>query len=340
MKIVFLDYESNIVQDFSEAEDLLEKNGHDIIYASAHTEKEMEEAAKDADAIICIGINPISGDLIRKFKKCRVIVRYGIGFDSVDIKAAGECGIIVCNIPGFCIEDVATHTMSMLLSCLRELPLLDRQVKEGNWDNIVQEPIHRLSRMTVGFVGFGRIARKVAEYLEPWDCRLVVYDPYLPNENVLAAGASPADLKTVCQSADIISVHTPQTEETYHLIDKEQFSWMKDGVIVLNMARGGIICETALTEALQRGKVRFAGLDVLESNPQTEKSAEILSCKNVILTPHRAASSIESQRELKRDIAISILTAFDNQHPYNMVNKAYFKERDFVQKDGKGEYNV
>jgi D-3-phosphoglycerate dehydrogenase len=321
MKVVFLDYVEEIVQDFSSGEALFRENGIDLVYASCKTEEEMIQQGADADGILYIGINQLTRNVITHLNNCKVIVRYGVGYDAVDINAATEMGIAVCNIPNYCTEDVATHTIALMLDCLRSVTLRNNIVKQGNWDNIPHILTHRLSALTVGLVGFGRISRQVASYLRGFACTLLSCDPYLPDSVFLESGIKRVDMEELYRRSDIISLHLPLNDTTFHMIDKEKFDLMKDGVIIINTARGPLINEEDLVCALENGKVGSSGLDVIECNPQFQPDAPILSFDNVTLTPHIAFDSVESSALQKRLFSESAISVLGGELPDNVVNK-------------------
>lgn len=334
MKVVFLDYVAEIIQDFSFGEALLRKNGIDLVYAACKTEDEMIRQGHDADGILYIGINKLTRRVIEQLVNCKVIVRYGIGYDAVDIDAATDMGIAVCNIPHYCTEEVATHAIALMLDCLRSVTSLSNKVKQGNWDNIPHEVTHRLSTLTVGLAGFGNIPRQVAKSLRGFDCKLISYDPFQADSVFREYGVERVTLDELCRRSDILSVHVPLDENTYHLFNRDTFDLMKNGVILINTSRGPLINEADLVDALGSGKVRAAGLDVTESDPQKEPNARILRFDHVTLTPHTAFDSVESSALLKQLFCESAIQVLGGALPNNVVNKDSLINRK-IKNDGK-----
>lgn len=321
MKYVCLDQYSLPGADFSIEEKILQKYGIECVIANARTDEEIIAVAKDADAIGTV-YNQITPELMDQLPQCRIFVRYGIGFDNINVPAATERGIVVCNLPRYCLKDVATHTIALLLDICRKTTYLDKSVRQGNWSGNAGWPIHRIDDLTVGLVGFGNIARQTRKYLSGFDCKVIAYDPFLPQEVFAAANAEKVELDELFAKADVISVHLPLNEGTRHLINKESLSKMKDGVIIINTARGPIICQDDLLEALKSGKVRAAGCDVFEKEPLTDLNDEIFGLNNLIINPHSAFNSCEAEIEQHESVAQSVVEVLVNKVvPYNAVNK-------------------
>lgn len=321
MKYVCLDQYSLPGADFTIEAKILEKYGIECVIANARTDEEIIEVAKDADAIGTV-YNQITPELMDKLPKCRVFVRYGIGYDNINVPAATERGIIACNLPTYCLKDVATHTIALLMDICRKTTYLDKSVRRGNWSGNAGWPIHRIDDLTIGLVGFGNIARQTRKYLGGFDCKVIAYDPFLPEEVFAANNAEKVELDELYARADVVSVHLPLNDATHHLIDKNSIAKMKDGVIILNTARGPIICQDDLVEALKSGKVRAAGCDVFEKEPLTDLSNEIFALDNLIINPHSAFNSYEAEIEQHQCVAKSVVDVLvDKIIPYNAVNK-------------------
>lgn len=328
MKVVFLDYNEEIIQDFSSEEALFQENGIELVRASCPTEDEMIKQGQNADGILYIGyvgISKLTRRVIEQLKKCRVIVRYGIGYDGVDVDAATDMGIAVCNVTDYCTEEVATHAIALMLDGLRSVTLLSNKVKQGNWDNIPQIETHTLSSLTVGLAGFGSIPRQVARLLQGFSCNLISYDPFVPDDVFKEHGVEPVPLDELCRRSDILSVHVPLNEDTYHLFDKEKFDLMKNGVIVINTSRAPVISEADMVKALEAGKIKAAGLDVIESDPQKNPDARILNFDNVTLTPHTAFYSEQSSTLLKKLFCESAIQVLKGNLPNNVINRDKLK---------------
>ena len=320
-KFVILDSQELAGSDFNIEKNLLEEQGVQCIVAECKTEEEILVIAKDADGIGLVYVD-MNRELINKLENCKVIVRYGIGYDTIDVEAATEKGIAVCNLPDYCQPDVATHTMALILDLCRKVTLLDRFCREGNWNSNYGYPINRVSSLTLGLVGFGSIARLFVKYMSGFNMNVIAYDPFLPKSFFDELNVKSVTLDELYAQADIISVHTPLTKETKHLINKETILKMKDGVLIVNTARGPIININDLLEALKTGKVKGAGLDVVEIEPVLDSNSEIYKYENLIINPHSAYNSKEASYDQHQKVAFSAINVLvKNEIPYNAVNK-------------------
>ena len=242
---------------------------HKILFQTANcrTDEEVIEKCKSADGIITIYAD-VNAKVIAKLEKCKVIVRFGIGYDNIDVQAATNKRIFVCNVPDFCIEEVAAHTMALILGIQRKITLYDAAVRKGEWGNLYTGyPLRRLSNQTLGLIGFGNTARETARYAAPFGFKIVAYDPYAPGTAFEEHRVRKVDMDELLSISDIVSIHIPLNENTRHLINKELISRMKDNVVVINTSRGPIIAQDDLIDALKSRKILAAGLDVFESEP-------------------------------------------------------------------------
>jgi D-3-phosphoglycerate dehydrogenase len=261
------------------------------------TENEVIAAARRADGLL-VQYAPISRRVIEELEKCRVIARYGIGVDMIDLEAASERGIVVVNVPDYCIEEVSDHTVSLILACARKLPRLEAAVRKGNWDFSVAEPVFRMKDCTVGLVGLGKIAGRVAEKLKGFGCRLLAYDPYQTEAEAAKLDVRLTDLPQLLELADVVSLHAPLTPETRLMIGESALQRMKSTAYLINTSRGSLVDEAALAAALREGRIAGAGLDVLEKEPATPGNP-LLGLENVLITPHAAFYSAESLQDLQ-----------------------------------------
>ena len=283
-KVVITDYWYETL-DMEKAE-LAKLEGVELSANQCKDEDALVELVQDADAVI-VQFAPITKKVIDAMKKCKLIVRYAIGVDNIDLAAATSKGIYVANVPDYGIDEVSNHAITLLLALSKKIIPLAASVKEGKWDYTVSKPLYRVSGKTLGLVGFGRIPIMVAKKMSGFGVKILCYDPYV-NENVPKEyGVTPVELDILLQNSDYISVHCPLNDQTRHMLSRKQFDKMKSGAIVINTARGGIIDETALIEALQRGRIAAAGLDVTEKEPIPQDSP-LLYMDNVIITPHNA----------------------------------------------------
>ncbi len=290
-----------------------------LVQSPGMTEGDIIETARDADAVLT-SYARITGRVIASLEKCRVIARYGIGVDNVDIAAATRKGIMVTNVPDYCIEEVADHALALLLTCARKVAALDRTVRLGKWSFAESRPIYRLRGKTLGLVGFGKIARAMAERARALGLRLVVYDPHITGEVVSHYSARLVPLADLLQESDYVSIHTPLTAETRGLIGESELRLMKKEAYLINTSRGGVIDEEALYTALKEKWIAGAALDVLSD----EKSAHhnpLLRLDNVILTPHVGFYSEESMEELRRKAVGEVVSVLSGRVPRYLINK-------------------
>jgi D-3-phosphoglycerate dehydrogenase len=321
VKYVCLDQYSLPGADFTIEQKILNKYGIECVIANARTDEEIIAVAKDADAVGTV-YNQITPAIMDQLPKCRVFVRYGIGYDNINVPAATERGIVVCNLPRYCLRDVATHAIALLLDICRKTTYLDKTVRRGEWNGNAGWPIHRIDDLTIGLLGFGNIARQTRKYLSGFDCKVIAYDPFLPEDVFTAANAEKVEMDELFARADVISIHLPLNDATRHLINKDSIAKMKDGVIIINTARGPIVCQDDLVAALKSGKVCAAGCDVLEKEPLTDLTEEIFTLDNLIINPHSAFNSYEAEIEQHESVAQSVIEVLLNKVvPYNAVNK-------------------
>ena len=311
------DYEDHDIE-----EKILSSIGADLIKFQCKTEDDVIKYCKDADGLLN-QYAPITKRVIENLQKTKIIVRYGVGVDNIDVEAATKKGILVANVT-YDITDVADHAVSLILSLIRKIPWADRKVKKNIWDWKNMRPISRLKGKTVGIIGLGRIGRKVAQRLKGFEVKIIAYDPYASMEVFNKYGVKRVDFENLISEADIITIHTPLTNETRHMIGEKEFKSMKRNAIIVNTSRGGVVDEKALYKALKEKWVAGAGLDVMEKEPP-EKDNLILKLDNVIVTPHMAWYSENSFNEVRKIAAEEVARALTGRTPINLVNKNVFK---------------
>jgi D-3-phosphoglycerate dehydrogenase len=290
----------------------------DLELAPAADEQSLLQAAAEADALLnCYA--KLTADLIRALKRCRIIARYGIGVDTVSMSAASDAGIMVTNVPDYCIDEVSDHALALLLNLARGIGRATLATRSGEWDIGVVQPLYRLRGRTLAILGFGRIGRALADKARPLGLRIVAFDQYVPHDAIRAAGAEPLGLREALEQADLVSVHVPLTDETRHLISSQALSWMKPGAYIVNTSRGPVVDTSALIEALQAGRLAGAGLDVVDPEPPPPDHP-LRQIPNVLLTPHTAFYSEESQRELQRRAAEEVARVLRGEQPRSLVN--------------------
>ncbi|NPV43959.1 MAG: C-terminal binding protein [Firmicutes bacterium] len=297
-----------------------EMAGFDAEVEFIRDREEFIKVAAKADAVITAD-SKIDRSIIKNLVKCKIIVRQGIGFDNIDIKAAAEKNIIVCNVPDYCTDEVSDHTIALILSLVRKVPIYSGLVKNGIWDIKSVSPIRRLSTLVLGLAGFGKIAREVARKAKPFGFRIMAFDPYVSPQLAEECGVDLVNFEDLIKESDIISIHVPLSKETLHLFDKTKFNLMKPTAYIVNTGRGPLINEKDLYEALKNNRLAGAALDVLEQEPP-QKDNPLLALENVIVTPHAAFYSEESYIDLRRKAVQEVKRVLSNQPPLNQVNKS------------------
>ena len=280
--------------------------------------EELKETIKDYHALVVRSATKVTGEVINAAGKLKVIGRAGVGLDNVDLEAATNKGIIVMNTPAGNTISTAEHTMSMLLALSRNIPLADLSLKSGEWKRSKFMGVELYGK-TMGILGLGRIGTEVSKRAISFGMRIIAYDPFLSREIAEALGIELVELKELFKRSDYISVHAPLTDETRHIISDKELALMKNGVRLINCARGGIIDEEALLRALDAGKVAGAALDVFEKEPP-DFSSPLLKHKNVVVTPHLGASTKEAQVNVAIEICESVRDALLNQGIRNAAN--------------------
>ncbi|WP_339200151.1 C-terminal binding protein [Peribacillus sp. FSL P2-0133] len=316
-KILLTDYE---FEHLKYEEEIFQERGLEIefIKAQCKTEEEVMEQAKEVDAILN-QYAPISRRVIDSLENTKIISRYGVGVNTIDLNAAKEKGITVANVPDYGMEEVSNHALALLLSSARKVTLLNKEVKKGNWDFKVCVPIHRFNEQTVGVLGFGRIPRRFIEKVKPLGFKTAAYDPFVSASDMDAVGVQKMELDEIIAEADYLSIHVPLIDDTYHLINEERLKQMKRNAVIINTARGPIIDEKALSDALEKGVIAGAALDVTENEPVSTDSP-LLTMDNVIITPHSAWYSEEAMVELRQKAARNIVQVLNGEiTPYALT---------------------
>jgi D-3-phosphoglycerate dehydrogenase / 2-oxoglutarate reductase len=299
------------------ARDVVSRAGAELNLAPQPTPEAIVATAKEADALL-VTYAKITAEMIREMKRCRIISRFGIGVDNVDIGAATQAGIVVTKVPDYCIDEVSDHAMALLLSLVRKIPFSSARAHAGQWEMPAVAPIHRLRGTVLGLVGFGRIPQLVAPKAKAFGLRVVAFDPYVPQAVMDQAGVGRVEFAELVNTSDYISIHSPLLPETHHLFGAEVFRQMKPGALLVNTARGPVVDEAALARALDAGQLAGAALDVLETEPPV--NSPLLGRDNVILTPHTSFYSVESLEELQTKAAQEVVRVLSGEPPRNPVN--------------------
>ena len=300
----------------------------EIVRKSCLTEEALIETCRDADGILVRTAAPVTRNVISQLERCRIISRYGVGVDNVDIRAATEHGIMVANVPDYCVEEVSDQAAALLLGCARRVASRDADVRAGAWDVGAAEPLYRVAGKALGLVGYGKIARATHRKLAGFNfARTLVFDPFVDDDAIREAGGEKVELDALCAEADFISLHAPLSDATRHMIGREQLAVMKRTTVIVNTSRGGLIDTGALVEALSTGKIRGAGLDVYEEEPPP-KDHPLLTLRSVVLSDHVSWYSEESQLELQTKAAANVAQALRGERVANLLNPDVLDAKD------------
>ncbi len=281
---------------------------------------QLADLLHDADAVIVTSA-PIDAAVMASMPNCKVVVRYGVGVDTLDLDAATTNGIVCAHAPDFCMEEVGNHALLLMLAAVKKLVPLDRAIRDGGWRRGPLGPMQHLHGQTLGLVACGSIGQAFAKRAQSLSMRVIAYDPYIEPAAARAAGIDLVDsLDALLAQSDVVSVHTPLRLETRHLIDAHAFATMKPTAYLINTARGPIVDEAALVDALQRGEIAGAGLDVFEQEPVPADSP-LRAMDNVVLTPHSASYSDHAFRLLSRRVAQSAVHVLGGHWPRFVANR-------------------
>ncbi len=295
----------------------------EVIVAEIGNEKELLTFAPMVDGILTCW-KPVRGCVIAAAQKCQIIARYGIGLDNIDVETATENGIIVTNVPAYCVDEVSDHAMALLLACARKIPRFNSAVKSGTWDQNIGPQMYRLRGKTLGIIGFGHIAKAIMPKAKAFGLNVTVYSPRTSPELIKRHNAEKVSFQELLKMSDFITIHAPLTTETQHMFSYDEFRAMKPTAFLINTARGGIVDTAALTAALQNREIAGAGIDVLETEPP-ESDEELHTLDNVVITPHAAFVSEESIFELEVTAATSVAQVLTGQQPESIVNSSVLK---------------
>ncbi len=290
-------------------EETLAAAGARLRLGQARTAEAVLSFARDADLVMIQSVRPVLDRTVIGQLACRAIIRMGLGYDSVDVAAATGRGILVSNVVDWCNDEVADHTVALLMAGMRRVGSMDRMLHQGVWDRAPALEIVRLRGKTRGILGFGRIGQAVAERMAPFKMLMIACDPYLDPAAAAQLGVTLVSLDELLARSDVLTVHARLTPQTRHLLGSAEFAKMKPGAYLVNTARGPIIDEPALVEALASGRLGGASLDVMEVEPLPAGSL-LVGLKNTILTPHLASFSREASAQLYQmsaEIAASLL---------------------------------
>ena len=292
--------------------------GGDLIDAESLSWAEALKLCENAEAIM-LRRGEVTAEVIQGFRRCKILLRYGVGVDNIDLHAATEANIMVGHVPDYGMDEVSTHAIALLLACVRRVVGTHKKMEGGAWDVHRHEPIWRMAGRTLGLVGFGQIGQTVARKLTGWGLRLLASDPFADPAHAAARAVQLMDFDVLCREADFISLHCPLLSETRHLINARALNLMKPGAILINTARGPVVDTPALLAALDSGRVAQAGLDVFEEEPLPADS-RVRRHPKIICTDHVAWYSEEAQAQLQRSAAEEVVRVCTGGLPRFVAN--------------------
>lgn len=291
----------------------------ELVIGQCRDEDDVIALCRNADAILNTYAR-MTPRVIESLERCKVIVRFGIGYDNVDVDAATRCGIMVANTTEYCIDEVADQAMAMLLACARGLFPAGRIARDGTWDLSRMPVLRRLRDQTLGLVGIGQIGKAVAARAHGFGLKVLASDPYVDEAAARKLGAELADLETLLAASDYVSVHVPLMTSTEGMMNAGVFAKMKPTAFLINVARGRIVNQADLVRAVQQGDIAGAGLDVLEREP-CDLGSDIATLDNVILTPHSAWYSEEARADMRRRAVGQVVSVLKGELPYSLINR-------------------
>ncbi len=298
----------------------LDKVNAELVLAEFETEEDIIAATRDADAILTT-FAPITRRVMEESPKVRVIVRYGIGYDTVDADAATDNGILVVNLPGFCLDEVADHTIGLLLACVRRIVYYNNLTKSGYWARYHEMSIASFTGQTLGLVGCGTIGQAVAKRAMGFDLKILGTDPFVDKGLAIRHGITLVGMEELLRESDFVSVHSLLNKDTCHLIGEKEFRQMKPTAYFINTSRGPVVDEPALIEALQKKRIAGAGIDVFEQEPVNPDNP-LLKMDNVVVTPHNAGWSDAAGRRARILVGKEAARVVSGKYPGHWVNKA------------------
>lgn len=322
MKVVVTDY---IEPDLDwEAREMARRGVEFAAYQLKFTSAErVVEATRDADVVI-VNMVPVTEPIVAGWERCRLVIRHGVGYDNVDLAALERAGIPCCYIPDYCIDEVAEHAIMLLLASARRLPASRRVLEEssarGQWDFAGVIPIYRITGRTVGILGCGRIGSRVYRKLQAFGVDFRIADPYLSEERKRELGIEVVDQETMFRESDFVTVHTPLTRETRHIVNAETLAMMKPTAYLINTSRGPMVDAVALAEALRKGVIAGAAVDVFDREPPPPDHP-LFGAPNIILTPHLAWYSEDAAWRI-RELIVQEIDRFLAGQPPRYVAKA------------------
>jgi D-3-phosphoglycerate dehydrogenase / 2-oxoglutarate reductase len=324
MKIVITDHR---FPNVDEERRLVEAAGGELIVGQTTDEDQLVEFCREADGVLAVRA-PITRRVIEAMERCRIIVRYGIGVETVDISAATKRGIMVANVPDYCVEEVSDHTLTLLLMLNRQVTAAMALAKEQRWSMASMPRLRRLSGQVCGLFGAGQIGSALAAKAAHLGLKTIAYDPYLSEQGAEELGLEKVPLEGLLSRSDYISIHAPLTPETRHIFAESAFVQMQPSSFIINTARGGLIDEEGLIAAIDSGKIAGAALDVLEfETEQTPLRTRLVNHPKIIVTAHSAWFSEEARATLQSRAIAQVLACLGGEVPYGLVNRTLKQPR-------------
>ena len=315
-KVVVTDY---ILPNFSIEEEMLKNVGAELVLAQSESAAQLIEAAADADALINTYYGPLGDEVFQGCPKVKVCARLGIGYDTFDLEAATRHGVMMANVPDYCLDEVSDHAIGLWLAVSRRIPLMNSLVRGGDWTVDRMRPVATTRGQTMGIIGLGRIGSLVARKLSGFGVNLIYCDPYVKEGGVEGVDCRQVELDELCQQADVIFVHSLSNDETRQLLNARSFSLMEKRPYVINTARAALVDEEALEAALDNGQIAGAGLDLVEGE-SLPADHPLMQRQNVVLTPHVAWYSEDSMDNLHRMATEEVIRVLEGGQPRSLLN--------------------
>ena len=318
-RVAVTDY---VFPDLDAERRILAENDAELVVAQCENADDVISLARHADVILNTYFGPLDARIFSELEKCRAVVRYGIGTDSIDTEAATQHGVMVANVPDYCCEEVSDHTVACMLALLRKLPISDQRIRQGEWNLGYLKPMHRIRGLTVGILGMGRIGRLSAKKAAVFGTQIIYADPSVTEEDLKEENLAlkKVTLDELAAMSDAILIHAPAVAETYHLLDATFFQKTQRKPVIVNCARGKLIDTDALVEALAQGQISGAALDVIEDVPPFNPASRLTQFGNVLLTPRSAWYSEDALVDLRKLALEEVLRVLRGEPPRSLLN--------------------
>jgi len=313
----------HVFEDLDTEREILSEIDAEVVSLNTKDPDEVVDRVPEVDALI-VNKFEVTDDVLTRLPNVSVVARYGSGYENVDLDAATAHGVVVANVPNFCVDEAATHALTLALTCHRRVVQYDRAVRDGEWDWTARADQIRFQKRTIGIVGFGSIGRRMAELVRSVGADLVVFSRSTGQEELATYDAEKVSFGELLERSDVVSIHTALSEDTYHLFDAAAFETMKESAILVNTARGDIVDQDALFDALEADEIALAGLDVLSEEPPASDEP-LLGHEDVVVTPHFSWFSKSALNDLQRGVAEEVIRVLDGGRPKNVVNPSVYE---------------